>query len=149
MYSIDNQLKIEDFIFPYAELDKNNRWVKLASIIPWHEFKETYAKQFINDSCPSKPFRIVLGSLIIKQKLNYSDCEKVSAITENPYLQYFIGLKEFQDSALFGASSMVEFRKTIDDDMIIEMNNTILKYTTKNNVDKDNYNDNDCGNNSE
>ena len=34
MYSVDNQLKIEDFIFPYGKLDKNNRWVKLAAIIP-------------------------------------------------------------------------------------------------------------------
>ncbi len=34
MYSIDNQLKIEDFVFPFGELDKNNRWVKLADIIP-------------------------------------------------------------------------------------------------------------------
>lgn len=149
MYSIDNQLKIEDFIFTYGELDKNNRWVKLASIIPWHEFEVTYAKQFINNGRPSKPFRIVLGSLIIKQKLNCSDRETVSAIAENPYLQYFIGLKEFQNSAPFGASSMVEFRKRIDDDMIIEMNNTILKDTTKNNDDKDNHDDNDGGNNSD
>jgi IS5 family transposase len=130
MYSVDNQLKIEDFIFPYGELDRNNRWVKLAAIIPWDEFEETYAKQFINNGRPSKPLRIVLGSLIIKQKLNCSDRETVSAIAENPYLQYFIGLKEFQNSAPFGASSMVEFRKRISDDMIIEMNNTILKDTT-------------------
>lgn len=146
MYSIDNQLKIEDFIFPYGELDKNNRWVKLASIIPWHEFEETYAKQFINNGRPSKPFRIVLGSLIIKQKLNCSDRETVSANAENPYLQYFIGLKEFQNSAPFGASSMVEFRKRIDDDMIIEMNNTILKDTTKNDDDKDGGNNSDQSN---
>jgi len=69
MYSIDNQLKIEDFIFPYGELDKNNRWVKLAAIIPWDEFEETYAKQFINNGHSSKPRPIMLGSLIIKQKL--------------------------------------------------------------------------------
>jgi IS5 family transposase len=130
MYLVDNQLKIEDFIFPYGELDINNRWVKLAAIIPWNEFEETYAKQFINNGRQAKPLRIALGSLIIKQKLNCSDRETVSAIVENPYLQYFIGLKEFQNSAPFGASSMVEFRKRISDDMIIEMNNTILKDTT-------------------
>jgi len=150
MYSVDNQLKIEDFIFPYGELDINNRWVKLAAIIPWNEFEETYAKQFINNGRPAKPLRIALGSLIIKQKLNCSDRETVSAIAENPYLQYFIGLKEFQNSAPFGASSMVEFRKRISDDMIIEMNNTILKDATtkKNNDDKDKH-DNDDNNNSD
>jgi hypothetical protein len=46
------------------ELDKNNMCVKLASIIPWDEFEETYAKQFINNGRPSKPLRIVLESLI-------------------------------------------------------------------------------------
>ena len=127
MYSIDNQLKIEDFVFPFGELDKNNRWVKLADIIPWFEFEQIYSEKFINNGRPSKPFRIVLGSLIIKQKLNCSDRETVSAIAENPYLQYFIGLKEFQQSAPFGASSMVEFRKRISDEMIIEMNEIILE----------------------
>ncbi len=75
MYSIDNQLKIEDFVFPFGELDKNNRWVKLADIIPWFEFEQIYSEKFINNGRPSKPFRIVLGSLIIKQKLNCSDRE--------------------------------------------------------------------------
>ena len=150
MYSIDNQLKIDDFIFPYGKLDINNRWVKLAAIIPWNEFEETYSKQFINNGRPAKPLRIVLGSLIVKQKLNCSDRETVSAIAENPYLQYFIGLKEFQNSAPFGASSMVEFRKRISDDMIIEMNNTIFKDTTanKNKDDKDKHDD-DGSNNSD
>ncbi|EOR25857.1 hypothetical protein A500_09585 [Clostridium sartagoforme AAU1] len=96
MYSIDNQLKIEDFIFPYGELNQNNRWVKLTKIIPWNKFEARYAQKFINNGRPLKPFRIVLGSLIIKQKLNYSDRDTVEAIAENPYLQYFIGLKEFQ-----------------------------------------------------
>ncbi|WP_416245265.1 transposase [Clostridium butyricum] len=81
----------------------------------------------MNNGSPWKPFRIVLGSLIIKQKLNCSDHETVSAIAENPYLQYFIGLKEFQQSAPFGYSSMVEFRKIISDEMIIEMNEIILE----------------------
>lgn len=147
MYSVDNQLKIEDFVFPYGELDRNNRWVKLAVIIPWDEFEDAYAKKFINNGRPAKSLRIALGSLIIKQKLNCSDRETVSAITENPYLQYFIGLKEFQNSAPFGASTMVEFRKKISDDMIIEMNDIILKDTTqkKSTDDKDN---NDNNNNS-
>ncbi|MGL5243623.1 MAG: IS5 family transposase, partial [Sarcina sp.] len=140
MYSVDNQLKIEDFIFPYGNLDKENRWIKLAAIIPWAKFEQTYAKQFVNNGRPSKPFRIVLGSLIIKQKLNCSDRETVEAISENPYLQYFIGLKEFQTKAPFGASTMVEFRKRISDEMILEMNNAILE---ESNSEKDNKDDND------
>lgn len=40
MYSIDNQFKIEDFVFPFGELDKNNRWVKLADIIPLQLYEQ-------------------------------------------------------------------------------------------------------------
>ena len=64
MYSIDNQLKIEDFIFPYGELDKNNRWVKLAAIIPQNEFEETSAKQFINNGRPQSYIYIYVSCII-------------------------------------------------------------------------------------
>lgn len=141
MYSIDNQLKIEDFVFPYGDLDQNNRWVKLSKLIPWNEYEEMYAKNFINNGRPSKPFRMVLGSLIIKQKLNCSDRETVEAVSENPYLQYFIGLKEFQSEAPFGASTMVDFRKRISDDIIIAMNEILIKENTSNNQSNNENND--------
>lgn len=155
IYSVDNQLKIEDFIFPYGKLDKNNRWVKLAEIIPWDKFEEAYIEKFvINNGRPAKSLRIALGSLIIKQKLDRSDRETVAAIAENPYLQYFIGLKEFQNSAPFGASTMVEFRKNISADMIIKMNEHMItdvpteKESTCNKDDENNTNiDNDSATN--
>lgn len=40
---------------------------------------------------------MVLGALIIKEELGLSDREIVEQITENPYLQHFIGLREYQD----------------------------------------------------
>ena len=61
--------------------------INLAEIIALNEFEEMYVKQFINNDSLAKPLRIVLGSLIIKQKLNCSDSETVSAIAENSYLQ--------------------------------------------------------------
>jgi hypothetical protein len=36
---------------------------------------------------------MALGALIIKEKCGFSDRETVEQITENPYLQYFIGLE--------------------------------------------------------
>ncbi|WP_348225739.1 transposase [Nitrosomonas sp. Is79A3] len=36
-----------------------------------------------------------IGAVIIKHKLSISDEETVEQIRENPYLQYFIGLKGF------------------------------------------------------
>jgi transposase, IS5 family len=51
--------------------------------------------------------RIVLGALIIKHIEGLDDRGVISAIHENPYMQYFIGLEEF-DPSLF-----VEIRKRV------------------------------------
>jgi hypothetical protein len=62
----------------------------MANLIPWDEFEEEYAKNFsIDMGAPALPFRVALGSLIIKEKLGTSDRETVEQIKENPYLQYF------------------------------------------------------------
>ena len=42
----------------------------------------------------SKPFRIALGALIIKEKLGISDRETIEQIREKPYLQYFLGMSD-------------------------------------------------------
>ena len=37
-YTSKNQIPIEEFIQPFGnELDKENRWVKLAQLMPWDE----------------------------------------------------------------------------------------------------------------
>ena len=45
---------------------------------------------------PAKPLRTALGTLLIQKQLGFSDRELVEEITENPYLQYFIGLPGYQ-----------------------------------------------------
>ena len=111
MYRMNRQMRIEDFVFPYGQLDKNNEWVKLADLVPWDEAEEIYARQFVNNGHPAHPARIALGALIIKQRLKCSDEWTVRHVSENPYLQYFLGLKEYTSKCPFGASTMVEFRK--------------------------------------
>jgi len=82
-----------DFEFPFeGRLSADNRWVKMAELIPWSEFEEDYAENFPSEmGAPAKSFRMALGALIIKEKLGISDRETVEQIRENPYLQYFIG----------------------------------------------------------
>ena len=43
----------------------------------------------------AKPARMALGAIIIKKKCGYSDEETVLQIQGNPYLQFFIGFKEY------------------------------------------------------
>lgn len=50
-----------------------------------------------------------------------SDEWVVKHISENPYLQYFIGMKEYGSSCPFGASTMVAFRKRFSPEDIAEI----------------------------
>ena len=49
-------------------------------------------------------------------------------ITENPYLQYFIGLPGFQEEAPFDASTLVLFRERISAEMLMEVNEYLLAH---------------------
>ncbi|GIX42983.1 MAG: transposase [Leptospiraceae bacterium] len=129
-----NQLELENFYLPFSgKLNKNNRWVLMAKQIPWEELEENYANLFSeNKGAPAKSFRMALGALLIKQKLGLSDEETVEQIRENPYLQYFIGLSEYQYEAPFDASMLVYFRKRINSDMLEEINEIIIKNALSN-----------------
>jgi len=77
------------------------------------------------DGPPAKSVRVALGALIIKERLGTSDRETVEQIKENPYLQYFLGFKEYSDKAPFHPTMFVNFRKRLSRDMIAEINDTI------------------------
>ena len=139
-YVSDEQMRIEDFVFPYGQLDKDNEWVKLADLVPWDEAEEAYARQFVNNGHPAHPARIALGALIIKQRLKCSDEWTVRHVSENPYLQYFLGLKEYTSKCPFGASTMVEFRKRFPPETIA----TLLAASTPK-EERDDHNDQNGG----
>lgn len=113
-----------DFDQPLGmKMNPENRWIRLADSIPWDEFEKEYANMFPSDTGNvAKPLRMALGSLVIQKKFQYSDRELVEQITENPYLQYFIGLPGYQDEPPFDASTLVLFRKRLDVDTVIKAN---------------------------
>ena len=99
----------------------------MADRIPWDEFEIKYAGLFPSmTGNVAKPLRMALGALIIQTKFQFSDRELVEQITENPYLQYFIGLPGYQEDSPFDASTLVLFRKRITMDIIMEANEYIL-----------------------
>ena len=79
----------------------------------------------------SKPFRMALGALIIKEKLRTSDRETVEQIRENPYLQYFIGLSEYSNKEPFEASMMVYFRERIGMNLVKKINSYMVQDFTE------------------
>jgi IS5 family transposase len=130
---VENQYYLEEFILPFeGKLRADNRWVKLAKIIPWESIEERYANLFkSNRGQEAKPVRMALGALIIKEKCGYSDRETVEQITENPYLQYFIGLREYQDRPPFDPSLMVHFRKRFGAETLKDINEEICRAAKK------------------
>ncbi len=104
-------------------MNPDNRWVKLAEIIPWEEIEEKYSNLFPSKTgMPAKPLRMALGSLMIQKKHGFSDRELIEEIIENSYLQYFIRLPGCQNNASFVPSLLVEFRKRLPDEVLDEIN---------------------------
>ena len=99
MYISSNadQITIEDFFMPFGgKLLKTNRWVKLASIMPWERIEHIYMESFRSGrGRPAISSRIAFGSIFIKENDNLTDEGTVAAIAENPYMQYFLGLTAF------------------------------------------------------
>ena len=130
MYQKDapHQLTFENFYLPFGgHLRGGNRWVILADQIPWDQIEDAYGELFCDDNgCPAKPARMALGALLIKERLGVSDRETVEQISENPYLQYFLGLMEYQDAAPFDHSMMTHFRKRFDKERLAEINDSIV-----------------------
>lgn len=131
MYRFEEQVQIptENFELPFeGKLSENNRWVIMASLIPWSEFEEEYASIFSEEiGAPAKSFRMALGALIIKEKLGISDRETVEQIKENPYLQYFIGLSSYNDKTPFDSSMLVHFRQRIGVELVNKINEEMVK----------------------
>ena len=72
---------------------------------------------------------MALGALLIQQTENLSDEHTVQHIRENMYMQYFVGLREFEKAAPFNPSSMTNFRKRITAEMMNEINEAIYLAT--------------------
>ena len=132
MYRIDNQISILEFISPFGQLDTENRWVKIAEMIPWQRFELRYAQQFCPDNgAPATPFRMAMGTLLLKQMTGNSDDEVLANIMENPYHQFLIGLHEFTKTQPFSQRQITNFRKYMPQEMIDEINELLFKPPAK------------------
>ena len=123
-----NQVSMFDnpAMFGGIALNPENEWVKLAGLIPWWVFEKKYAEQFpSNMGQPADSVRAALGSQIIKEKYQFSDEMTVEHIAMNPYLQYFIGLTEYRQTAPFDPSMMSRFRQRLTTKMLQDVNDVI------------------------
>lgn len=128
-YNSQNQMTLEGFDTPFSRsLRKDNRWVELASKLPWDLLVNTYIKQMRNSNTGADGInpRVAIGAMIIKHMCDLSDRETVQQIQENMYMQYFIGYHSFSDEVPFDPSLFVNFRKRLGIEQINEINEKVL-----------------------
>jgi len=133
-YESTRQLVLSGFETSFErELDKRNRWVVLSQLIPWDEICGIYLRKVPMSSTgrPAINPRIVLGSLIIKYLCHLDDRETVNQISENVYMQYFLGYSSFTSDKPFDASLFVDFRKELGLATINEINEKIVSLKTQ------------------
>jgi len=129
-------------------LNPNNRWVKLSKSIPWDELASIYYQSMNSrKAAPSIDARIVIGALIIKHMLRLDDCGRIEMISENVYMQYFLGLSAYTDKPVFDPSLFVAIRKRLALESFNQMNERIIKKalglsSAKSNVQKKKENEN-------
>lgn len=96
------------------QLDRSDPLLQLALEIPWFEFDEAFSIHYSEGlGAPSKPIRLLVGLLILKQLENLSDEAVVLQWKRNPYYQAFCGMKEFQRRLPCHSTELVHFRKRI------------------------------------
>ena len=126
MYYRDDreQLSMEEFFQPFGgRLRKDNRWVRLADIMPREYIEDIYAKNLSGETGrPAISSRIAFGAIFIKEFCHLTDEGTVQDIQENSYMQYFLGLHEFQTEPLFDPSMMVHFRKRFPVEEVAKIN---------------------------
>lgn len=131
MYKVaENQISFFDFNQSCGiQLDEENEWILLANHIEWDIWEKKYAAFFPSEKGnPAKPLRMALGALLIQKRKGLSDRMLVKEIVENPYLQYFIGLESFQHKCPFTAPALVNFRKRLSAEFLMEINEMYLEH---------------------
>ena len=67
------------------QLDQNNEWIKLAKQLPWKAWEPLYQAMFPSGTGNvAKSARMVLGSLILQQRMGFTDRGLVDQIRQNP-----------------------------------------------------------------
>ncbi len=135
-YKVANQMTIEEFKTPFqTKLNPENRWVRLSREMPWDEMAGIYYKSMSTDKgAPGIDARIVIGAIIIKHIERLDDRRTIAHISENPYMQYFLGLSNFTDEPVFDPSLFVRIRRRLGVDEFNAMTELIIKLAMERSV---------------
>jgi len=120
-------------LFPFGgKLDENNRWLRIADLIPWEELEDEYRQYFSDRGRPATDAQLVIGLLLLKHMTGLSDEEVVLAVSENPYMQAFCGFREFVTDDILDPSTLSKMRERLG----LEFFNELEKKTYKLLIDR-------------
>lgn len=97
-------------------IDTKHELALLADRIDWKYFESEFTPLYSKVGQPAVPIRVMVGCLILKQLKNLGDETLAKGWIENPYMQYFCGMKCFEHQFPFDPSDFVHFRKRIGEE---------------------------------
>lgn len=95
-------------------LDKQHPLYRLANILNWDVLIESFGPYYVETNGRAGiPIRVIAGLHYLKYLENESDESVVEKFCENPYWQYFCGLKTFVHQVPCHPTTLVKWRKRV------------------------------------
>jgi IS5 family transposase len=95
-------------------IDMSHEIVKLAHSINWNDLEEYFGEFYSNKTGrPAISTRLMVAVNYLKYTFNLSDEAVLEGWRENPYWQYFSGMKYFEHKLPMNPSSMTRWRKKV------------------------------------
>jgi len=95
-------------------IDLEHPLVKLADVVDWEHFDKIFGSSYSPDvGRPGNSTRLMVALNYLKYTHNFSDEAVLEIWVENPYWQYFSGMKFFTHKFPINSSSMTRWRKRI------------------------------------
>ena len=112
-----------------AKLNPNHPLVKISNIIPWEKFEDDYKSLFPSHTGRSSfSFRTAFATMILSAYTHVADRKLCQEISENIYYQYFLGFNRFRPEVPFCHTTVQNFRKRIDPEMVMKINEDLCDY---------------------
>ena len=103
-------------------INPSHSLVKLSKTIDWAKLDEVFGKSYCSDNGrPAISTRLMVSLHYLKYTFDLSDEDVLEGWVENPYWQYFSGMKYFEHELPIHPSSMTRWRKRIGESGAEEM----------------------------
>ena len=117
-------------LFPFGgKLDPDNRWMKIADLIPWDDIETRYSTHFSDKGRPASDCRLVIGLLLLKHMTRFGDEAIIAFASESPYMQFFCGFDQFvtneakdgEKKSILDSSTLSKARKRLGEEFFAQL----------------------------